>query len=417
MLRRVVVPDVKSVYSMSGKAVTMAVRKACKDKVNSPQLWDAFMYRTSIVRSELSLNDVSLIVNAFADFPKYISIPFLRYLLEPLMGGEKDKQQPNVSLADISMILRNVEKVKIYENGLKVDFFNAVKNLILGKLPNTVSNKDLINLVSVLRYYPLDKALVKRIEGIVTNLEFEKMRLLPKSAIILLDFTWRASSSSAVSLEEHDEEEEPVYRTSTATPETANVLLLSRLFSKCIALSARFNHRDTLGFAKILDFMDAEVLSSLGHPSVQPIAQVLTRLIKRDLAHFKPLELVQLMNLYVLTDKTRIAEECSYRMREFRCPNAVKLLVSASPSSSRSLAEAVLARLAKYDAPQTLTPQDLIALCQQLVILKLDSSFSVKLLNTTLRGLLPILKKSNAEESAKLVSLYTALGVDLGRGS
>jgi hypothetical protein len=417
MLRRVVVPDVKSVYSMSGKAVTMAVRKACKEKVNSPQLWDAFMYRTSIVRSELSLNDVSLIVNAFADFPKYISIPFLRYLLEPLMGGEKDKQQPNVSLADISMILRNVEKVKIYENGLKVDFFNAVKNLILGKLPNTVSNKDLINVVSVLRYYPLDKALVKRIEGIVTNLDFEKMKLLPKSTIILLDFTWRASSSSAASLEEDDGEEEPVYRTSSATAETGNVLLLSRLFSKCVALSARFNHRDTLGFAKILDSMDAEVLSSLGHPSVQPIAQVLTRLITRDLAHFKPLELVQLMNLYVLTDKTRIAEECSYRMREFRCPNAVKLLLSAGPSSSRSLAEAVLARLAKYDAPQTLTPQDLIALCQQLVILKLDSSFSVKLLNTTLRGLLPILKKSNAEESAKLVSLYTALGVDLGRGS
>ena len=417
MLRRVVVPDVKSVYSMSGKAVTMAVRKACKDKVNSPQLWDAFMYRTSIVRSELSLNDVSLIVNAFADFPKYISIPFLRYLLEPLMGGEKDKQQPNVSLADISMILRNVEKVKIYQDRLKLDFFNAVKNLILGKLPNTVSNKDLINLVSVLRYYPLDKALVKRIEGIVTNLDFEKMKLHPKSAIILLDFTWRASSSSAASLEEDDEEEEPVYRTSTDRAETGNVLLLSRLFSKCIALSARFNHRDTLGFAKILDSMDAEVLSSLGHPSVQPIAQVLTRLITRDLAHFKPLELVQLMNLSVLTDKTRIAEECSYRMREFRCPNAVKLLVTAAPSS-RSLAEAVLARLAKFDAPQTLTPQDLIALCQQLVILKLDSSsFSVKLLNTTLRGLLPILRKSNAEESAKLVSLYTALGVDLGRGS
>lgn len=393
----------KSIYSMSAKEVTNAFRKASIEKQTSSKLWDALMYRTSIVRSELSVNDVSLIMNAFATFPKYISVPFLRYLLEPLGAVSQ------MSLSDLSMILRNVDKLKVFtELESKEIFFKSIKNLVIAKLSNTTPTRDLVNLVSVLRRFsPVEKDSVQRIDSVVTNLDFDKIHD-SKTIITFLHFFLTSLQISESDCDNEIEDEiEPFESSDSKITPVRNISLISRLFSRSIALASRFNHRDTLGFSKCLDSMDAHLLQSLGHPSVTPIANILNRLITRDLTHFKPAELVELMNLSFLSDKSRIANECIYRMRDFRCSNAVKVFLNG-PLGDQSLTEAVLARLSKYDAISTLNPQDLVSLCEKLIL----QDSKTDLVKSTLLQLIPIFKKVNAESDfSHLASLYAQLEV------
>jgi hypothetical protein len=381
---------------MTSRAVTAAFKEAGRERTRSSKLWDALMYRTSVVRSDLSVNDVSLILNSFAKFPKYLSPPFVRYLLEPLSGN-----CPQVSLTDVSMILKNAERLKIMKSEAeKAQFFESLRPLIESKLQNTVSTNDLVNLVSTLGRYPLDAALSKRIEGIVANLDMEKIRE-PKPVLILLAFILRSSSHLPVFPEEEDEQEEPFESTSASLEKNSEVqlLLLSRLLQRAVVLSARFNHRDSFMFSKIVSSLDPPTLNRLGYPSVQPLATLTTRMIVRDLSKFKPHELVQLMLQACILDKAKLSEECIYRMRDLRPLNAIKILISAPPHEK--LTEAVQARLCKYDAPRDLTPTDLLGFTQRLLLL--GHPISSHLEDSLFR---PVMKKSNSEQ---LVALFNQI--------
>ena len=395
--------DVKSVYSMSPPQLRSAFKKASADRLSVPKYWDALMYRGSVVRSELSSADISAILNSFSDFQKFSSKPFLRYLVSDL----SDKQ--GLSLLDATLILRNLRKLEVLEEKELLDFFEKLKPKIFEKINNSIPPKHLVLVTRVLTLFPTDSELVSRIRALSIN-TVDKMDD-PFAVLTFLSYFVKAhfAVSGPVSVAD-----EPFYSELPRDADTANVELLKKLLSAAIRLSPKFNARDVVEFSKNFDAISPSLLVSLGHPSAGPIASVISCLARREIKDFKPDELLTLLSVNFGIEKSPLFDEAVYRIRDFRCSNAVALLHSASMAidtrGALNLAEAATARLNKYDAVSTLNPSDLIVFCESVLKLKkIGKEFHSK---SALVQLVPVIRKADEAQGTRLVELYQALGLD-----
>ena len=346
---------VRPVYSMTASQLRAAFKAVTAS--SSSKLWDALMYRASIVRSDFSINDVSVILNKFSEFPKFKSPLFLKFLVEPIMQG--NQLPKGVSLMDLTMILKTIRKLKIVSPEEAESIIIALAPVIGEKLSGTTRLADLGKAASVLRHYP-NASIIAKMNEVVSNLEIEKLT----DTKIVTSFLDMLSTSAPSTVTADDDEEEPFYSPSetTTTCVGVNEPVVTRLLNQAISLSSKFNHRDVLVFASVMNRITPELLRELGHPSPVPIASVISRAVTREVRNFKPAELTTLLEMKNFGfEKDRLMDEFVYRIRDFRCSNCVRIVLGVDSAVHPKVVEAVTARLVKFDA-SSLTTSELVAL-------------------------------------------------------
>jgi hypothetical protein len=377
--------DVKRVYSMSAEELRRAFRQASRERVSSPKYWDALMYRSSVLRSTFSLNDVSWITDALAVSPKYSSQLFLQHLVTPLpTNGE--------TVMDSAMILRSVRKLSRDEQLVgKVE--TQVQSIIAKNITNSIAIKDLAIIARTLSTSShIDPTLGQRMISIISNTKPETV-LCETNVLSILKFLISAKSTS----ETFSYEEEPFFtQSSQQSPQTE---LIKAWLSRSIVLVNQFNPKDTLDFTLCVEKL-VESMPSLGHPSSGPICSLISRAVVRNAKQFKIEQLVNLVQSRVEFDKTVVKNEIRYRVRELNYKNTLKLFLL----NCDDLRETLLARLHRFDCLQVMTVNDLLR-CGQV----LDQSSS--LTRSFLIACLGVARKAIPNEVPQVVDLYDRMGL------
>ena len=383
--------DVKRVYSMTAEELKRAFRKASRDKLSNPKYWDALMYRTSVLRSSFSLNDVSWILESLAGYPRYSSTLFLKYLVDPL----PTKGQ---TVMDATMILRSVRKLS--RGQLAVDLDQQVQFIIAEKISNSISIRDVGVIARVLSSSsnilpPLDQ----RLRSILVNTKVERISS-PSTVLSILKYM----VMTRVSADVQDCDDEPFFATSDDNSSSSNTETLKEWFSKGISLSPKFNAKDVLDFAICVERLAAEDrLVVLGHPSAGPLCGVISRLVRQNVKLMKIDGLVRVMSLEIDIDRSVVEKELQYRSRELNYSNSLKLALECGETG---IAESVLARLHRFDCVQAMSPADLIQLGNSVVLQSRSP-----LCDSLLKACLPVARKAAPTEVAQVVALYTRMGL------
>ena len=371
--------DVKSVYSMSASEVRAEIRKASKSRVSSAKHWDALMYRTSVISRELSLSDISVILDSISAFPKYQSKLFVKCLLDRI----DKKLLAHSSPTDLSMVLRNVVEMQIFTELELVDFFSKLSPSILAKLDSSCARLvDLERVASVVCRFRGSEEIRAKISKTVLSkvtLGKESVKVLTNLLNCLVPGFARWGEAD---MHIYEDEQEPFFQ---ATPTPLHVPAVGKLLNACIEKSNLFSHTDILVFASAVARIPLHSLAELGHPTIVPIAALISRLISKERFQFKPSEITQLICLSHTVrfpiDVAPLLSEFIYKIRDFRPANCVRIWKHEG-SRCEKLVEAVTARLLKYDANTTLTGPDLLDVADLVVLT--NGAYSGKALLTSL---------------------------------
>ena len=384
--------DVKSVYSMGTAELRKAFKLASRDRTASAKYWDALMYRSSVLRSDLSMNEVSAILDSLVEYPKFSSPLFVKYLVDPL-------PTKGSSVMDAACILRSVRRLALDEK-LISETDSRIQQIIAEKLSNKISVPDVDILARVLSQSPeLNSMLSQRMRSIIANLGIEKLKSASTILSVLKFLVLEKKSSSTVSFSE----EEPFFE--TVSDQSRDIELLKNVFAQTVSLASKFNAKDVIDFSFCLaELVKQDKLGPLGHPSAGPILGILARAVRRNLKSFKPNQLALLMTVDVDLDRTLLMEECKYRVREFKPENCVKILNSPF-GISRDLKDALIARLHKFDACRELNIDQLISVCSKL---DPESPLSKSFLQT----MIPLTRKASESEMKALSVIFKTHGLD-----
>lgn len=387
LLSRTKLLDVKSVYCMSPVELRNAFRKASDGKESSAKYWDALMYRGSVVKSELSMNDVSIILDSLYRYKRFSSAPFARYLLDPIPIKGR-------SANDAAMILRTIKQLVPDDQNLEKELIRVISD----KVSNIIRVEDLGEVSRILsRCSPqnVTSSIKSRIESLITNQDLHKVRD-PKTVLSFLNFMIVDPSKENFSCDD----EEPFFTTNSNMASSISTELVSRVLSRVITLSPIFNAKDVVDFALCIETLVlGGYMHSLGHPTLGPIFGLISRQTERNLRLFKPDALVTLLNISLDIDKSKLENESKYRIREFNCKNCVKLL------SRKNLNQFIFARLHKFDACSSLTPKDLVKIGETVISDQTDIGVSL------MKSLVPVAKKAGEQEASALVSIYKSLNI------
>lgn len=381
--------DVKAVYSMTAGQLKTEFRKAADSRSSSSKLWDALMYRASIFRSDFSINDVSVIIDSFANFGRFKSMPFLKFLVQPFF--EKADLTDRVSLLDLTMILYNIRKLGVLNESEMALLLSRFSPAILLKLTNQTKPDDLARVASALGPYADATARV-RIEELAANMS----KLSVKNLVILFDFFTRTGYSPTMV----NDEEEPFYKAEKVSSEFgASIPFLARLLNETIAASPRFNHKDVFLLTKSLQRLDLKQLDLLGHPSRVAIDEVIGRCIVREAANFKPIHLVELF-IMQCPRVAVIEKELIYRIRDISASNCVRILLERS-NIPAELMGAITARLCRFDTKNLST--DSVVQLGRVVSSQPTATFAKQMMK-------PLISKFR-QNPFEMVEVYSSLGV------
>lgn len=381
--------DVKAVYSMAAGQLKTEFRKAADSRSSSSKLWDALMYRASIVRSDFSINDVSVILDSFANFGRFKSMPFLKFLVQPFL--ETEGLTEGVSLLDLTMIFHNIRKLGVLNESEMALLFSQFSPAILLKLTNQTKPDDLARMASAIGPYA-DATARFRIAELAANMS----KLSAKNLVILFDFFTRTGYSPNMV----NDEEEPFYKAEKISSQLgASIPFLARLLNESIAKSPRFNHKDVFLFIKSLQRLDLKQLDLLGHPSRVAIDEVIGRCIVREATNFKPIHLVELV--IMLCPRVAVIEkELIYRIRDVSASNCVRILLERS-NFLPELTGAITARLCRFDTQNL--PTNLVVQVGRIVSSQPSATFAKEMMK-------PLISKFR-NNPFEMVQVYSSLGV------
>ena len=386
--------DIKSVYSMSADELKRAFRRASRERVSSPKYWDALMYRSSVLRSTFSLNEISWITDSLTVCPKFSSQIFLNHLVDPLPTKGR-------TVMDAAMILRSVRRLSPGDEELILKLESEIQSIIFEKLTNTISFRDLTIIARLLcGSRRIDSNLSQRIRSIISNKKPETVSC-QSSVLTILKFLISSSPSSESHVVDTGDEE-PFFDSTDPLDESGpQIELLKSWFSQSIVLSQKFNAKDSLDFALCVhELIKSNMLTVLGHPSPGPICSVISRGVARNVKLFKIDQLVQLLLVGIEIEKKPIENEVQYRIRQLNYRNTLKLLVSYSGD----LRDPLLARLHRFDCIQSMTVPDLVLIGTQI-------STSSDLGKSLLKACLPVALKGSPSEVPQVVELYEKMGL------
>lgn len=296
--------SIKSIYTMGPLALRIACRKAGVEKNTSSKLWDALWYRASVLSPNLSVSDVSIIVDTMRVFPKFKSPLLAAYLIKNL-NFKKD------SIMDYTMLLRNIYVLKLdpeLENKI-------IHNLSRKDWDKNISFNDIEKIIS------LKKSEILR--PILTEIILEKLKRNkindPKIAVNIFQWFY----------------EEPFFQNDT-------------LLNTCVSLSSKFSTQDIVVFASC---------------KIPSTVSVISRQILRLALEFKPDHITSLIcisdpKLFPI-NITALVAEFEYKIRYFHPVNCVKIWQHLTLYYGVAPVNSILARLLKYDTNTTLKGTDL----------------------------------------------------------
>ena len=384
--------DVKSVYTMTAAELRRAFRKASQDRASSSKYWDALLYRTSVVKSDLSLGDASAILDSLSRFPRYSSPLFLKYLLDPVPSKGR-------SALDAAMVLRKSQEMNVRTPDLEAQ----LSSIIVEKVTNSMRTDDLAKVARALaRCNVVTVSMKQRIESLIANIDVDKVRE-PRTMLSFLNFLIVKPTTDKNTVHEDNE---PFFSTTNQQDCTYEISreLTSKVFAKALSMNSSFNSKDVVDFAICVEKIVKDgYMHDLGHPIPGPIYKVISRQVDRQVKMLKPDELVKLITLDVDIDRSKLESECQYRIRDMKCKNCVELVTCGKfdPKKIPSL----LARLHKFDACTSLSVQDVIQIGR--VIANDPSEIGISLMKT----LLPITKKASGADAEQVAEIYKSLEI------
>lgn len=384
--------DVKSVYSMGTAELRRAFRKASRDRIAKSKYWDALMYRSSVLRSEFSMSDVSAILDSLVRYPKFSSPMFVEYMIDPV-------PTKGASVMDAALILRSIRHL-ITDERLLSQTDKRLQDVMSEKLSNKISVPDVDKLARVLaRSSELNSILSQRMRSIISNIGIEKLKNC-STVLSVLKFLVFEKKYQLLQIPEDEPFFDSVSETSRDTE------LLKNVFAQTLTVASKFNAKDVIDFSLCLaELVKRNQLVELGHPSTGPILSLLNRAIRRNQKSFKPDELVLLITIDLDLDRNLLSGECRYRVREFKPSSCVRILEKRDDLQS-DLRDALIARLHKFDACKELTVENLISIASRL---DRDAPLS----KSFLENMVSVTRKADRGQMRTLTEIFKTHGLEI----
>ncbi|CEL99843.1 unnamed protein product [Vitrella brassicaformis CCMP3155] len=96
----------KRIYQMDGTALRRSIQETTRRHYRHREVWEAYMYRAAVLRSQMKVADATLIIHCFATVGKRVD-SFLDYMLDGLRG-----RLHNFRLGHLALLLVSVCKLR-----------------------------------------------------------------------------------------------------------------------------------------------------------------------------------------------------------------------------------------------------------------------------------------------------------------